>query len=66
MTAKDFCIRFARDERGATAMEYALLAALIGVGAIAAFGAFGNGLQAIFGSTESGAGSAIADAANSL
>jgi len=66
MTAIDICIRFSRDEQGATAMEYALLAALIGVGAIAAFGAFGNGLEAIFGSTQNGAGGAIADAANSL
>jgi pilus assembly protein Flp/PilA len=59
-------LRFVRDERGATAIEYALLATLIGVGSIAAFGAFGNGLVAIFGSTETGAGGAISSAANSL
>jgi len=66
VTAKGLLLRFVRDDRGATAIEYALLAALIGVGSIAAFGAFGNGLVAIFGSTETGAGGAITSAANSL
>jgi len=36
------------DIRGATAVEYGLLAALISVGLIAGFGAFGNSLQNTF------------------
>jgi len=36
------------DIRGATAVEYGLLAALISVGLIAGFGAFGNSLQSTF------------------
>lgn len=36
------------DIRGATAVEYGLLAALISVGAIAGVGTFGNSLQNTF------------------
>lgn len=40
--------RLFRDQRGATMIEYALLAALIAVAAIVALGALGDGLSAIF------------------
>ncbi|MEX3011045.1 Flp family type IVb pilin [Hoeflea sp. TYP-13] len=41
--------RFMKDESGATAIEYGLIAALIAVAAIAAMTAVGNGLQNTFG-----------------
>ncbi len=59
-------LNFLEDERGATALEYGLIAALMAVAAIASFTAFGNGLQNVFGSTTEGAGGAITDAASSL
>ena len=37
-----------RDERGATAIEYGLIAALISIAAIAAMTNVGNNLQSIF------------------
>ncbi len=37
--------RFGRDQDGATAIEYGLIAALIAVSAIAAFTLLGNGLE---------------------
>ena len=40
--------RFMKDESGATAIEYGLIAALIAVAAIAAMTAVGNGLQDTF------------------
>jgi pilus assembly protein Flp/PilA len=40
--------RLARDENGATAIEYGLIAALIAVAAIAAFRLVGTNLSAIF------------------
>jgi pilus assembly protein Flp/PilA len=58
--------QFARDEDGATAIEYGLLAALISVAVISAFTVLGNGLIAIFGSEETGAGKAISDATATL
>jgi pilus assembly protein Flp/PilA len=39
---------FFGDKRGATAIEYGLLAALISVALIAGLGTFGNSLQATF------------------
>ncbi|MCP4317427.1 MAG: Flp family type IVb pilin [Hyphomicrobiales bacterium] len=42
--------RFMKDESGATAIEYGLIAALIAVAAIAAMSAVGNGLQETFNS----------------
>ncbi len=39
---------FIRDETGATAIEYGLIAALISVAAIAAMGAMGDSLQTLF------------------
>lgn len=55
-------IRFFEDQEGATAIEYALLATLIAVGAIFSFTVLGNGLVELFGSTESGTGSVLDDA----
>jgi pilus assembly protein Flp/PilA len=40
--------RFARDESGATAIEYGLIAALIAVGIIAAATALGGSLSSLF------------------
>ena len=40
--------RFMKDESGATAIEYGLIAALIAVAAIAAMTAVGNGLEDTF------------------
>jgi pilus assembly protein Flp/PilA len=45
--------RFMKDESGATAIEYGLLAALISVAAIVAMGAVGNGLNNTFNSVAS-------------
>jgi len=41
-------LRLARDRRGATAIEYGLIAALIAVAAIAAMQGLGNGLKKTF------------------
>ena len=41
--------RFVRDESGATAIEYGLIAALIAVGIIAAATTLGNSLSSLFG-----------------
>lgn len=54
---------FLRDESGATAIEYGLMAALVAVGAIVAFTTLGNGLTNLFGSTEEGVGK-VMDGAN--
>jgi pilus assembly protein Flp/PilA len=40
--------RFLRDENGATAIEYGLIAALVSVAAIAALGTLGDNLKATF------------------
>jgi len=55
-----FVKRFLKNESGATAVEYGLIAALIGVVIIAGAGALGTALNAKFtaiGSTVSSAGS---------
>jgi pilus assembly protein Flp/PilA len=55
-----FVQRFLKNESGATAVEYGLIAALIGVVIIAGAGALGNALNAKFqaiGTTVTGAGS---------
>ena len=57
---------FFSDEHGATAIEYGLISALIAIGCIVAFGVFGSGLQNLFGTTDSGAGGAMRDAAASI
>ena len=43
-----FFNKLLRDEQGATAIEYGLIAALIAVAAITAMGALGNQLSATF------------------
>lgn len=45
----NFINKLARDEQGATAIEYGLIAALIAVAAIAAMGAIGDQLDLTFG-----------------
>ncbi|MBN8912521.1 MAG: Flp family type IVb pilin [Rhizobiales bacterium] len=40
--------RFAKDESGATAIEYGLIAAIVGVGIIAALGTLQESLSGIF------------------
>ena len=44
-----FINKLRRNEEGATAIEYGLIAALIAVAAITAMGALGNQLSATFG-----------------
>ena len=41
-------VRFLKDESGATAIEYGLIAALISVAAITAFSAVGTSLSSMF------------------
>ena len=43
-----FMSRFVRDESGATAIEYGLIAALVAVVLVAALGALGTNLSATF------------------
>ena len=45
---KNLVIRFVKDEEGATAIEYGLIAALIGVGIITAAGLLGDQLTSTF------------------
>ena len=59
-------LSYLKDERGATAVEYGLMAAMIAVGCIAAFTALGGGLQGLFGSTETGVGTKLMNAADAL
>lgn len=40
--------RFARDESGATAIEYGLIAALVSIAGIAAMSAMGDSLEEMF------------------
>jgi len=40
--------KFLKDDKGATAIEYGLIAALIAVAAIGAMGSIGNGLKNTF------------------
>ena len=54
---------FVRDESGATAIEYGLIAALVSVAAIGALSALGDSLQTIFSfisSTLDGAAAGVA------
>lgn len=48
--------RFVRDESGATAIEYGLIAALIAVAIIAAVTALGGALSTTFGKVTTGLG----------
>jgi pilus assembly protein Flp/PilA len=45
---KTFFARFAQDESGATAIEYGLIAALIGVAIVGGAGAVGTKLDGMF------------------
>ncbi len=54
---------FLRDESGATAIEYGLIAALVSVAAIAALGAMGDSLNSIFGVVSTELGTAATTAA---
>jgi pilus assembly protein Flp/PilA len=54
---------FARDDSGATAIEYGLIAGLIAVGIIAALTAFGGGMTAMFNNIQNRAGGAMNAAA---
>ena len=45
---KNLVARFAKCESGATAIEYGLIAALIGVAIISVVGATGNSIKATF------------------
>jgi pilus assembly protein Flp/PilA len=56
-------IRFLKDESGATAIEYGLIAALVAVGAIVAMTTMGNSLTGLFGAVDDQAGEAIRTAA---
>ena len=44
--------RFVNDESGATAIEYGLIAAIVGVGIIAGLGQVKSGLDTIFGNVQ--------------
>ncbi len=58
--------KFLTCQNGATAIEYGLIAGMMAVAAIMAFGQMGNGLVNLFGSTTDGAGQVVHDAANSV
>ena len=53
-----FLNKLIRDEAGATAIEYGLIAALIAVAAITAMQGLGNELQTTFNTTSSAMGAA--------
>jgi pilus assembly protein Flp/PilA len=48
LSIKTFLARFAQDESGATAIEYGLIAALIGVAIVAGAGLVGTNLNTMF------------------
>ena len=50
---KNLFARFLKDESGATAIEYGLIAALISVGIIAAAGTLGNSISNTFNAVSS-------------
>ena len=52
--------RFHRDDRGATAIEYGLIAAVIAVGIILAMTAFGSSLSSMFNDVASRSANAMA------
>lgn len=54
--------KFIRDETGATAIEYGLIAGLVSVAAIGALSAMGGSLQTIFGVVKTQLDSAAASA----
>ncbi|MEO8757417.1 MAG: Flp family type IVb pilin [Devosia sp.] len=54
--------KFARNESGATAIEYGLIAALMAVACIAAFAALGGAVNGLFTSVNNKAGNAMDNA----
>ncbi|RYE88711.1 MAG: Flp family type IVb pilin [Hyphomicrobiales bacterium] len=52
-------IRFVKDQSGATAIEYGLIAAMVAVGIIVALTSFGGSLTSLFGSVQTRAGGAM-------
>ncbi len=52
-------ISFAKDEEGATAIEYGLIAALVSVAAIGALTAMGNSLSTMFNTVSSALSGAV-------
>jgi pilus assembly protein Flp/PilA len=52
-------IRFVRDEDGATAIEYGLIAALVSVAAIGALTAMGNSLSTMFNTVSTALSTAV-------
>ncbi len=52
-------LRFIKDESGATAIEYGLIAALIAVAAVTAMGDLGTALDGIFGDVETELNNAV-------
>lgn len=54
--------RFVRDDGGATAIEYGLIAGLVAIAIIAAMSAFGVSLQNLFGRVQTTAGDALDNA----
>ena len=56
---KSLVTRFAKDESGATAIEYGLIAALVSVAAIGALSALGDSLSQIFSFVSSTLSSAV-------
>jgi pilus assembly protein Flp/PilA len=57
---------FLKDESGATAVEYGLLATILGIGLIVIFTLFGDNLRALFGTSETGVGDRFAEAQGKL
>jgi pilus assembly protein Flp/PilA len=53
---KNLLVRFAKNESGATAIEYGLIAALIGVAIVAAVTAVGGQLNTLFGTIKTDLG----------
>jgi pilus assembly protein Flp/PilA len=49
---KSVIARFARDETGGTAVEYAVIAGVIALGIVASVGAIRDGLNTIFDNTK--------------
>ena len=56
--------KFLRDEAGATAIEYGLIAALVSVAAIGALSALGGSLQSIFSFVNTTLDSAVQSGSN--
>ena len=54
--------KFAKDESGATAIEYGLIAALVSVAAIAALRGMGESLSNLFGTVSGELASAVSSA----